>query len=306
MRSPKIKVTKDFVYDYKRFDPIPEDKEITSFYEKKYYELIKKGNRAAELRKIMAGGEEAALEKKWLRETLYTDIAHVLEQYALGKRVLDVGCGTGELVLFLNEFGFKAEGIEPNQKALEIARSQGATVYNCFLNELSAHYDPDRKCYFDAITFLNVFEHVPDPAGLIHAAKKFLNKDGILCIRVPNDFSEIQLAAKEHLGLKPWWIAYPDHINYFNYNSLLSFLERLGFEVIYTQTDFPMEIFLLMGEIYVGNPEIGNKCHQNRVLFETALPGDLRRKIYRAFAEVGIGRDILTFARVKKDERINY
>jgi hypothetical protein len=95
-------------------------------------------------------------------------------------------------------------------------------------------------------------------------------------------------------------VAIPDHINYFDFKSLSTLLKRLGFEVIYSQTDFPMELFLLMGDDYVGNKEIGNKCHQKRVNFEMAVPGELRRRIYQALAEVGLGRVCIIFARLTK------
>jgi len=292
-------IIKDPIYGYKRFNPIPEDDEIMQFYESQYYELIKKGNRACELQKLMAGGKEADREREWLRGSLYIDIAYLLKKYAPGRRVLDVGCGTGELVSYLNEAGFEAEGIEVSKEASEIARSQGLEVYTCFLEELSIHYDQGKYCCFDAITLLNVLEHVPSPAKLVEDVKKYLNPGGVLCVRVPNDFTEIQSVAQNHLDVAPWWVAYPDHINYFDCETLQSFLEQMGFEFLYVQTDFPMEFFLLMGEAYVGNPKIGKECHEKRVRFESAIPAELRRKIYQAFAGIGIGRDLLTIARWK-------
>ena len=116
---------------------------------------------------------------------------------------------------------------------------------------------------------------------------------------MPNDFTEIQLAAQQQINKDAWWIAIPDHINYFDFQSLNTLLRRLGFDVLYSQGDFPMELFLLMGDNYVGNPSVGNKCHKKRVFFETAIPGELRRGIYQAFAQVGIGRDCLTFGMLK-------
>lgn len=120
-------------------------------------------------------------------------------------------------------------------------------------------------------------------------------------MKVPNDFSEIQLAAHKQLGKEAWWTAIPDHINYFDFQSLHSLLERMGVEVIYSQGDFPMELFLLMGDDYVGNPEVGSRCHQRRVRFEMAIPDELRRRIYRALAEVGVGRDCLVFGRLREE-----
>lgn len=300
MGSEKYHIIQDPVYGYRRLDPIPREEEITEFYQSQYYELIRKGGRAAELRRLMAGGEEAEHERTWLRTTLYSDICFVLNRYAVGTRVLDVGCGTGELISFLKDNGFEAVGIEPSPEGAELAKSQGLTVYPSTLEEFVEHHRSRGVGAFDVITLLNVLEHVPNPAHIVDITRLILNPGGIICVRVPNDFTEIQLAAKKQLNKDAWWIAIPDHINYFDLRSLRALLERFDFEVTYSQCDFPMELFLLMGDDYVGNPEVGNRCHQKRVRFEMAVSGELRRRMYQAFTEVGIGRDCLVFARLRE------
>jgi hypothetical protein len=71
----------------------------------------------------------------------------------------------------------------------------------------------------------------------------------------------------------------------------------LGFETVYSQSDFPMEMFLLMGENYVGNPEVGSRCHARRVRFDLGLQPELRRKMYSALASAGVGRTCLVFGK---------
>ena len=89
------------------------------------------------------------------------------------------------------------------------------------------------------------------------------------------------------------------HINYFDFESLGGLLERKGLEVVHRQGDFPMELFLLMGENYVGDSEVGERCHEKRVRFETALPAELRRCMYEALAGVGVGRSCLVCGRLR-------
>lgn len=300
MDKKNIRIIDDPVYGFKRLDPIPRDSEISDFYQSKYYELIRKGGRAPELRRLMGSGEETEREKRWLREGLYTDISFCLGQYAPGKKILDVGCGVGDFISYLKENGFAAEGIELSNDAAGLAKSRGLTVYNCRLEELTRYYNSDSSCRFDAITLVNVLEHVPHPSELIDTIKLHLVPDGILCIRVPNDFSKIQIETQKNLGVEPWWIAYPDHINYFSCNSLKRFLEKKRFEIVYMQTDFPMELFLLMGENYVGNSEVGRICHRKRIRFDTSISAELRRKIYQSLATIGVGRDSLCFGRIVK------
>ena len=98
---------------------------------------------------------------------------------------------------------------------------------------------------------------------------------------------------------KEWWIAIPDHINYFNFQSLEKLLKFYGFEILSKTTDFPMELFLLMGENYVDNPEAGKLCHQKRVNFELSIPKELRRNMYEKLLELGLGRECIIYARKK-------
>jgi len=56
-----------------------------------------------------------------------------------------------------------------------------------------------------------------------------------------------------------------------------------------------MELFLLMGENYVGNKEVGNRCHEKRMRFELNLPDDVRRRFYLNLASFGLGRECIIY-----------
>jgi 2-polyprenyl-3-methyl-5-hydroxy-6-metoxy-1,4-benzoquinol methylase len=291
----QYKVIVDPRWGYRRLDPLPTAEELDRFYREQYYDLLAAGGRAPELRRLMQGGEEAQLELLWLSKTMWRDIRDVLDQHMSHKQerlLLDVGCGPGYFGRYMQEGGWHVVGIEPSRDAAEIARSFGILVYDSVEQCLD-----QEKRRFDAVTFLNVLEHVLDPASLLERIRLLMEKQSILVCRVPNDFSAIQECAADKLGLEPWWIAIPDHINYFNFESLVRFLEQLNFEIVEMFGDFPMEMFLLFGDIYVGNPEIGSQCHKKRVAFELSLPVEVRRNLYRCFAKSGLGRNCLVFAR---------
>ena len=64
-----------------------------------------------------------------------------------------------------------------------------------------------------------------------------------------------------------------------------------------------MEIFLLMGQNYVGNNQLGRQCHTRRKNLEMNLHrgglGELKEEFYKMFAEKGLGREVTLIARKK-------
>lgn len=299
-KKQKYKVVKNNRYGYLHLSPIPREKTLSKFYQNEYYKLIRKGGRAPEIRRLVnKDTKEAKSERRWICATLYKDISYVINKYAPGKRLLDIGCGAGDLLYFMKKEGFNVLGLEPSIEAASIARSKGLDVCNLSLEKFLSYYKKEKIKVFDTITLINVLEHVPDPANVINISRMILKPNGILCIRVPNDFNELQILAKNKYNKQDWWVAAPDHINYFNFASLKMFLRKLGFESVYSQGDFPMELFLLLGHDYVGKPKVGNDCHRRRINFEMSVPQKLRCSIYEALANIGAGRNCLIFARVK-------
>lgn len=210
-----------------------------------------------------------------------------------GQRLLDVGCGTGDFLLFAQQHGWQGLGVEASVEAADIARSYGAVVYTGALAALHERHATN----FGAVSLLHVLEHVPHPLELLRQVHDLMEPDALLLLQVPNDFSEMQRAAEKNASRKGWWVAVPDHVNYFNFETLPPFVERAGFQVAKLTSNFPMEMFLMMGHDYVGESGVGAECHQRRVAFEKAMPQPLRRRMYDALASAGIGRDVILIAR---------
>jgi len=303
-KKGKYKVIDCNICKFKHIYPIPSLDEISKFYREEYFELIKKGDRAQEIRRQITGGKEFELELEWLRNTLYKDILYIFEKniFKKPKLLLDIGSGTGVFLEYMKSSGWEVIGIEPSEEGTKVSTKSKLTIYNTSLEDFITIY-PDYKFKFDAITLINVLEHVPNAIEFLKLSKKLLKKSsGIICIRVPNDFNKLQTIAENKLNKKLWWISTPDHINYFNIESLQKLLISLDFEILYSTADFPMEFFLIMGDDYIGNPEVGHNCHIKRVSFELSLPDNSRREIYKRLSEIGIGRDCLVFAKIKGKE----
>ena len=121
----------------------------------------------------------------------------------LGLSILDVGCGSGELLLGLRNCGFKnVLGVDPYVSS-SIVYDGGIEVRKCQLKEVEGR--------FGLIMFHHVFEHVEDPKQTLLEAKNLLQKGGQILIRIPVSDSAacekyrenwVQLDAPRHITLQ--------------------------------------------------------------------------------------------------------
>ena len=97
-----------------------------------------------------------------------------------GKTVLDVGCGGGILAESMAARGAHVTGIDMAEAPLEVARlhllESGQQVdYRQITAEQLAEEMPGR---FDAVTCMEMLEHVPDPASVIAACAALVRPGG--------------------------------------------------------------------------------------------------------------------------------
>ena len=104
----------------------------------------------------------------------------VLSKHAKGKKLLDIGAGSGILVEQALEKGFSATGVEPSRWLWQKAQERNLSVF------LGTFPHPKINELFDVITLIDVIEHVPDPVGLLKDAAKALSPDGIIVVATPD------------------------------------------------------------------------------------------------------------------------
>lgn len=139
--------------------------------------------------------------------------------------LLDVGCSSGVFMVAARARGFNAQGVEPAPRAAKSAKAAGFPVF-CGTLEQAAF--PDRT--FDAITILEVIEHLRDPVGLLRECRRILKADGVLAIGTGNacsltmrvlgtDWDYLQI--KRHGG----------HVSFFSPRSIQVLAHKTGFAV---------------------------------------------------------------------------
>lgn len=213
------------------------------------------------------------------------------------RRVLDVGSGPGYFLQRGKERGWDTLGIEPSVQALTFSRNLGLNVIDGFLDgELAS-----RIGHFDVVHMHEVLEHILDPAHMLRLVHALLRPGGIVCVIVPNDYNPLQNVLRETCEYQPWWLAPPHHVNYFNFTSLSNLVQNVGFEVLHETATFPMELFLLMGENYIGNNHVGRAMHAKRKQLEMNMLkagcSPLWEKVYASLAKLKIGREVVLYAR---------
>lgn len=101
-------------------------------------------------------------------------------------RILDLGCGYGEFLYFLQRHGYtNASGVDLSGRQLEVAHTLG--VWNLQLGEATAVLAESRG-EFDFISAIDVLEHIPknQVLGLLGQVYSALRPGGRFVCQVPN------------------------------------------------------------------------------------------------------------------------
>lgn len=101
-----------------------------------------------------------------------------------GKKLLDIGCGTGVYLSMLEETGADLWGIDISKNAVEIAKRNIAKS-NQIICE-NANPLPFNDNEFDYVTAWGVIEHFPSTSSILSEIKRVLKFNGKTAIMVPN------------------------------------------------------------------------------------------------------------------------
>ncbi len=147
----------------------------------------------------------------------------IIEKSLRGKgKLFDVGAATGFFMSLAKDAGFDVSGVELSSFAAGKARDKGFDVKTGMLKDVV--FDSGT---YDAVTLLDVVEHMPDPEEDIRIVSRMLRAGGVLVANTPDSGS---LYARI-MGIKWHLVVPPEHIHYFNEKSICLLLERNGFEV---------------------------------------------------------------------------
>lgn len=137
-----------------------------------------------------------------------------------GGRVLDIGCGNGQILSAYRRLGWDTYGIEVSEGSAYVARQAG---HNITIGELTDMHLPD--AYFDAVTMWDALEHIHNPSQVMAEIYRILRPNGKVYLSVPNGGSWYRKLFKDR------WFMFTAPLHYFHYSrqSLFLLLQKSGF-----------------------------------------------------------------------------
>jgi len=102
-------------------------------------------------------------------------IGRYLPSSANGKRLLEVGCGTGHWSRFFSEYGFEVTGVDTSERMINIARNKN--IPNTSFQIADGHHLPFKNGSFNITAAITALEFVSDAEAVI--------REMIRCTRQP-------------------------------------------------------------------------------------------------------------------------
>ena len=149
-----------------------------------------------------------------------------------GKRILDVGCGTGKLAGILKAAGNNVRGLDGSSGAVRMAREEGIEAVNC---DLERDEWPVPCESVDVVVAAEIIEHIYDTDRFLQMIRTCLVPGGVLIVSTPNLVAlgrrllmllgyapHMECAIREHDA---------GHIRYFVRETLCRLLEENSFQV---------------------------------------------------------------------------
>lgn len=146
-----------------------------------------------------------------------------IEKYTKKGRILDIGCGLGDFLDVARLEGWKSYGVEVSKFSANFAKKRfKVNVFNGTLKK--ARF---KTGFFNAITMIEVIEHLEDPLSELKECNRIMEKGGIIVIQTGNIDG---LYAK--ISGSGWFYFLLGHLNYFSKKTIRKALEISKFKVL--------------------------------------------------------------------------
>jgi 2-polyprenyl-3-methyl-5-hydroxy-6-metoxy-1,4-benzoquinol methylase len=192
-------------------NPIPSANDLGKYYQSDEYLSHSKSKKGI-FSKIYNLIRKYSVKKKY----------QLISEYVAIGSILDIGCGTGEVLKYFSEKGWQTKGIEPSDEARRYA------VENLGLSVEKENYiSTIVEKSFDVVSMWHVLEHVPQLNERMQQINCILKDEGVAFIALPNYKSwDAQYYSTE-------WAAWdvPRHLYHFSKESFLLLANKHKFQI---------------------------------------------------------------------------
>lgn len=165
-------------------------------------------------------------------------VAELQSENTHGKKLLDVGCGTGHWSRYFSQLGFTVTGVDISPEMVRVA--VGKDINRASFQIADAHHLPFEDGMFDVSVAITTLEFVRNPAGVIHEMVRCTrHSNGKLIFGVLNCWASINHKRKMD-GNQPYSSA-----RFFSPSQLRNMLEPYGEPKVFSTAFVPTMNWLL-------------------------------------------------------------
>ena len=187
-------------------------------------------------------------------------VIDLCKKYSTNTEILfDVGGGYGTFCEEVKKFNIfkRVISVEPSKDLANTCRSKGIEVIEKPIEDVGMEKA-------SVITNFELIEHLFSPKDFIIACYKALSKDGLLFLTTPNikgfDLTILNKLSDNIVG--------PNHLNYFNCESLNRLLQSCGFKVEEVITPGKLDAEIVRNKILSGELDISNRPFLKYILID--------------------------------------
>jgi 2-polyprenyl-3-methyl-5-hydroxy-6-metoxy-1,4-benzoquinol methylase len=162
----------------------------------------------------------------------------VINRYGLrGKRIVEIGCGSGDFLRLLCGAGNHGQGYDPSQPTSRSAAGRGSVEI------IGRNFSVEDARGADFVCCRHVLEHLPEPMDLLRQLRESvaIRAGAVVFFEVPN-----ALFTLDRLGI---WDIVHEHVSYFTPSSLVRAFHSAGFTVCCAESAFDDQYLWLEGSV---------------------------------------------------------
>ncbi len=196
-------------------NPRPSKEEMNRYYPDEYRP-----------RKTLEACKRQRRMKKYLnRRNYYFFVNPWHMDFLPGTTVLDIGCGSGELLMRFKELGCNAYGIDVDEVTSSyLCKEMNLDVETCDVDSGTSF----KEGFFDVIVMRHSLEHFHNPVRVLQEMRRIIKKNGTLIVGLPNiDSITAKIAGENWRDLDA-----PRHLFHFSPETIRALMGKAGFSIV--------------------------------------------------------------------------